>query len=142
MHRDMPGMKCVNGHELPPPAPCRSPVSSSAIAPPPTSLSFSVIVLGGERLVRTAAERRLFRSECPGFVRLRLFVGLDEASGICVCVITSLSMDGGSSPSLLGTFMVGALSSMGGGAPLPSCGDESAGTAVVDAAVAVAPSVA
>ena len=90
MHRDMPGMKRVNGHELPPPAPCRIPVSSSAIAPSPTSLSSSVIVLGGERLFRTAAERRLFRSECPGFVRLRLFVGLDEASGICDEVVSAL----------------------------------------------------
>ena len=142
MHRDMPGMKRVNGHELPPLAPCRIPVSSSAIASSSAPLSFSVIVCGGERWCRSVAERRLFRSECPGFVRLRLFVGLDEASGICVCVITSLSMDGGSSPSLLGAFMVRALSSMGGGASLPSCGDESAGTVAVDAAVAVAPSVA
>ena len=70
-------------------APCRSLVSSSAIAPFPTSLSSSVIVLGGERLFRTAAERRLFRSECPGFVRLRLFVRLDEVSGICDEVVSA-----------------------------------------------------
>ena len=76
----------------PPPAPCRIPVSSSAIAPSSTSLAFSVIVFDGERLCRSVAERRLFRSECPGFVRLRLFVGLDEASGIRDAAVSALSV--------------------------------------------------
>ena len=79
-HRDMPGMKCVIGHELPPPAPCRTSLAFSATAPSGNpSSSSSAIAFDGERLLRSDAERRFFRSECPGFVRLRRFDGLGEA---------------------------------------------------------------
>ena len=80
-HRDMPGMKRVIGHELPPPAPRRTSLALSATAPSGIPPSSSAIVVDDKRLWRSDAERCCFLSDRPGFVRLRRFDGLGEASG-------------------------------------------------------------